>query len=175
MLKTRFSNALAAASVLGILAAGAGVVTVDAQQRGAMRGRAFAQGQAPRVPGIAGFGLALRALGLTEDQRTQVRAILEQHRAETRAAAEKAAAARERMRVAETAPTLDEADLRAAAASLADAQVEAAIVRAKVRSEVEGLLTPEQRQKADEIRTRAQERLKQRAERLKARQQRRVR
>jgi Spy/CpxP family protein refolding chaperone len=169
MLKTGYSKSLVAASAV-LLLAGLGAAGVEAQGRWAMRGRAFSQARALQAPGLARLGLAVRALDLTEPQREQVRTILEQHRDETRAVAEKARAARERMRRAESAATLDEAELRAAAASLADAQVEGAVLRAKVRGEVLAVLTPEQRQKAEQMRARAQERMRERAERIKARQ-----
>jgi protein CpxP len=171
MLKTAGRRTAITASALLVLAAAVGTATLAAQPRGPMRGRAFAQERAPRAAGLARFGLALRALDLTEQQREQVRAVLEQHRAENRAIAEKSRAARERMRAA-AAATLDEAALRAAASSLVDAQVEAAVLRAKVRSEVLALLTEEQRQKAEEMRAKGEERQRARAERMKARQQR---
>lgn len=121
MLKTAGKRTVVTASALLMLAAAAGAVAVEAQPAGPMRGRAFAQERAPRAAGLARFGLALRALDLTEQQREQVRAVLEQHRAEHRAMAEKSRAARERMRAVEAAATLDEAALRAAASSLVDA------------------------------------------------------
>ena len=169
MLNTFSKKAVVAATALFVLAAGVGTAIVQAQPRGPVGGRAGAHWQAPRAAGLARLGLAIRALDLTDEQRTQVRTILEQHRDETRAVAEKARAAREQMRAIEGAATLNQEALQVAAASLAETQVAGAVLRAKIRSEVLAVLTPEQRQKAEQMRAQAQERQRQRMERLKAR------
>ena len=139
---------------------------------------ALAQG---RGPGGRGGGMrmemqhGLRQLDLTAEQREQVRAVFEQHRAEQQAIRERAAAARRALREAELAQPLNEGVIREKAAELASVEADAAVLRAQVHSEVFRLLTPEQQAKARSLReqrdARRKERLELRKQRLEQRQQ----
>lgn len=132
----------------------------------------------PGGPGGFGGPLAmLRQLELTEDQRAQVRQVMDSHRDELRAIGERVMAAHRAQRDAVTAAQFDEQAVRTRAAELAAAEADAAVLHAKVHSEVFAVLTPEQQAKAAELEARREAQVQQfreRArERVKPRQQRR--
>jgi protein CpxP len=125
-------------------------------------------------PGFArhgGFGLALRGLDLTDEQRTQVKSIFEQHRDELRKSAERVGAAFRAQREAVSAIPVDEGAIRATSAALAAAQTDSAVLQARVHGEVYQILTPEQQQKAQQLRTERQQRMKQARQRWQERRQ----
>ena len=108
----------------------------------------------------------LHALELTEAQREQVRTILQSHRDEGRALAEKAQTAMETLRKA-TEGTLDEGAASQAGQGVGAVIAEAAVLRAKVRTEVLAVLTPEQQAEAQKLqaqRAKRAEQFKQRAQ-----------
>lgn len=95
-------------------------------------------------------------LDLTDEQRSGIREIFKSHRTELRDAMEKIRAAREEQNDAIHADAFDEGNIRAAAAKLAAAEADLAVARGRVASEVQALLTPEQRTKAKELLSQAQ-------------------
>jgi protein CpxP len=117
------------------------------------------------------FGPGFRGLDLTDDQRGQVQKIHEAHQAEFKQVGEKMRAAREGFRALVEADTLDEAAIRAKSVEVAAAEADAAILNAKVRAEVKGILTDEQLQKMKAFQAQRQERRGQVAERGKGRRQ----
>jgi protein CpxP len=96
-------------------------------------------------------GLPLRELNLTEAQREQVRVIVEQQAAQTRAIGERAGAAREALHAATTSASFDEGLVRARAAELAAVEADMAVARARIFADVFQILTPEQQAKAKEV------------------------
>ena len=124
---------------------------------------ALAQAPAPGGPGVHGPGrggrggpgadVGLRGVDLTDAQRDQVRAIHESHRSEFDAARTKLRDAHRAFAEATGAATIDEAAIRARSAEVAAAMADEAILGAKVRAEVFAILTPEQQQKANEVRS----------------------
>jgi protein CpxP len=118
-------------------------------------------GRGPRAHAMA-LGFALGQLDLTAAQREQVQAILQQHRAERQVLAQQARAARLALNQAVEAPTVDEGAIKAASASLGEVHTQMALMRARVRSEVLQVLTPEQRAKAEALKAERAERMKQR-------------
>ena len=106
----------------------------------------------PGMPGMRGGGpmMGLRGVDLTEAQQGQVKSIVDSHRDEVRAAGQKIGAAREAMRTLLEADQIDESAIRAKSAEAAAAEADAAIIQAKVRQEIFGILTAEQLQKAKE-------------------------
>lgn len=118
-----------------------------------------------------GAGLPLFALNLTDEQRTQVKGVYEQHRAEMQKAGERVRAAFRAQHEAASALPVDENAIRAKSSELAAAQADAAIVRARIHTAVYQVLTPEQQQKAQELRTQRQERMNQRREQFEQRRQ----
>ncbi len=97
------------------------------------------------------FSRMARKLDLTEAQREQVKAILESERVAVAPLRKQLAEAREKIRRAVETEPFDEAAVRALAASQNDARVELAVSRARVRSRIHALLTPEQRERAKTI------------------------
>lgn len=157
--------ALATVTFIGI---GGATIAVRAQEG---NGPPFGPGMHGRMMGRGGvFGelrMGLRGLNLTEDQRTQVRSILQSHREDFKALLEKGRAAREQLQQAASGSPVDENAVRNASGAVGDAAADAAILRAKVRNEIFALLTPEQRQKADALKQQMQQRRREHAERVK--------
>jgi Spy/CpxP family protein refolding chaperone len=145
---------LMAAGLVAALAGGSAVTMAQAptDAPGVQR-----RGPGPRVAAralggrLADFGL--RGIQLTEAQREQFRTIVESHRAERQAVATKLREAHRGLAEATRAETINEAAIRARSAEVASAMADQAILRAKVRSEVFGILTAEQQQKAKELRS----------------------
>jgi Spy/CpxP family protein refolding chaperone len=116
---------------------------------------------------MALFGL--RQLGLTEQQREQVRSIMQSHRQELQALAERTRTAREMLRDAQQADTVDEIAIRDASRQLAEVQADSAVLHARIRQEALGVLTQEQRERAEALRTQREQRLEERRQRLQGR------
>ena len=108
--------------------------------------------------GMGGF--ALRGLDLTDAQRDQVKAIMESHRDEQQAIGDRMQAARKALHQAIAADTFDEAAIRAKAAEIGAVEADAAVLQAKIKSEVFAILTPEQVKKANELRSSMENRMK---------------
>lgn len=172
---------LMTAAALGVaLTAGAGLATVAAREQGPTGpGRGMNGRRGPGGPGGPGGALALplRGLNLTDTQREQVRATTDGHRAEFDAIRTRMGAARAALQEAVTADTFNEATVRQRSVDVAAVEADAAVLRAKVHAEVWALLTPEQQQKARELkveRTRRQAQMRERfQQRRQERQQRR--
>lgn len=151
---------LIAAGLVAALAGGSAVAIAQAPQHGP---GIHQRGPGPRGGGPRGFGgpaadLGLRGIDLTDSQREQVRTIMESHKAEFQTVGGKLHEAHRALGEATMAETLDEAAIRARSAEVASAIADEAILRAKVRSEVFGILTAEQQQKVKEQRTTRQRR-----------------
>lgn len=163
----------------GALALALGLAGTAVAQPGVGRGRGGPGGpDGPRgmMGGPLGGLLAvhpdlpLPALNLTDAQREQVRTILQSHRDEGRAIHDKANAALDALRKA-TEGTVDEGAVSQQGQALGAAIGEAAVLRAKVRSEVFAVLTPEQQAEANKIAADRRTRLQQRREQMQQRRQ----
>jgi protein CpxP len=146
-----------AALVVGV---GATVIAAPGGARGVGVGAAAdgAAGRPMRMLMSGQFGrlLTLRSeLQLTDAQREQIKQILQSHRDEIRSAAKPVAEKRRAMRDAALAETPDESAIRTAADELGKAIGDAAVLGAKIKGEVRGVLTSEQRDKVEEFRTQA--------------------
>jgi periplasmic protein CpxP/Spy len=120
--------------------------------------------------GMHGGFAGLSQLGLSDEQRQEVRRIMELHKAEHQAVGQRLRDARRAQEEAiETVP-VDEAAVRARSAELAKAEADAAVLRAKVHAEVYNVLTPEQQEKAKALRAEREARHEQRLEQRKQRQ-----
>lgn len=152
-----FKRVLVAAGLVAALAGGAAIAVAQSPQgggpgiggpgRGGMRG------------GPRGFGgpmgdLGLRGIDLTDAQRDQLRTIMESHKQEFEAVRTKLREAHQGLATATNAQAVDEAAIRARSTALATALADEAILRAKVRVEVNGILTAEQLQQLQERRQR---------------------
>jgi protein CpxP len=121
---------------------------------------AFAQGPPrgggrPGGPGRGGQfeapGLALRQLNLTDAQQQQIRSIREREVGELRQAQEAVRKAMDAQVDAVQAVPLNEGLIRQATQALADAQTEAAVLRARVFNEMWAVLTPAQQSQAKSL------------------------
>ncbi len=127
----KFVTALA---VGGMLAAGAAFAAAGGDHDGGRGCR-----------GHAGKGHRFaEALGLTSDQRAQVRAIFEKHRPELLPLRKEFAAEKRVLRDMIQAGPADDAAIRAQVAKLAATGADLAVRRARVSREVRAVLTPEQ-------------------------------
>ncbi len=158
------------ATALGVaLVAGAGAATIAAREQGP--GRPGMMGRrGPGGPGGA-LGLPLRGLDLSQTQREQVRATLDGHKAEFEAIRTRMRDARRALDAAVTAQTFDEPGVRQKSVDVAAVDADAAVLRAKVHSEVWALLTPEQQTKARELLAQRAQRQAQARERFEQRRQ----
>jgi protein CpxP len=171
-------TALAATLALALVA-GTAAVTIAARGQGAGDGPAIGG----RGPGGPGFGpgrrgpggpmgdlmMGLRGLDLSEAQRSSIRAIAENHKAEFEAIGERMRTAQKALRDVETAETVDESAIRAKVNERAAVEADAAVLRAKVHAEAWALLTAEQQQKARDLRAQRQQRMQQREQEFKQR------
>ena len=98
--------------------------------------------------GFPGLG----QLGLSDDQRQEVRRIMELHKAERQAIFQRLREARRAQSGAVMAVPVDEGAVRARSAELAKVEADAAVLRARVHAEVYNVLTPEQQEKAKALR-----------------------
>jgi Spy/CpxP family protein refolding chaperone len=145
--------------VLGVLAVGAGAVGVSyaqqpVQKRGQMATRSRGMMPAGRL-GAMRRGLA--QLGLSDEQKQQIRAIVEGRKAELKSFRDGMRQARRGVAKA-IASDEGETAIRARSAELARTQADLAVFRAELRKQALGVLTPEQQAKAKELRLRALER-----------------
>jgi Spy/CpxP family protein refolding chaperone len=133
-----------------LIVAAAGVVAAG----GLFAGRLFAgslngQGSggefehsAPRM-----FGRLARTLGLSTDQKTQIKSILRSHATEIEAQMTAGVAARHALHDAIKTQPVDEAAIRARAAEAGVVHANGAVLFAKIRAEVLPILTSDQQQK----------------------------
>ena len=149
-------RAWVAAIVVAVMV-GAAMAGLAAQQGGpgqregqALAGRWFGAG--PRAMAV---GLALGALNLTEAQRDSIAGVMQAHRDEFKDIARAAMGVRRALDDAVTADPIDQDVIRAAAGRVAEADLAAALLRARVHAEVFAVLTAEQRVKATTMREKA--------------------
>jgi Spy/CpxP family protein refolding chaperone len=126
---------------------------------GGRRGR-MGRGGGPGGPG--GLMLPLGRLDVSDAQHEQIRGVMEQNREASRAAGARVREVRTALQDATTAEVMNDGAIRAVAAELANAEGDAAVQRAYVRSQVWQLLTPDQQTNALEIESNMKERMEQR-------------
>ena len=135
-----------------------GAVIVALAAGGLLAGR-FSAGAFPRE-GHSGFGPRIfgriaRDLELSGDQKARIKTILKSHATEIESQMKASAAARQAVHDAVLAQPVDEAAIRAAAARLGQVHADGAVLFAKVRTEVDPILTDDQRAKIQKFRERA--------------------
>ena len=131
-------SALVAAAIVAIAAAGlfAGRLSADAfshSDRGDTAQRAFTR--------------VSDAVGLTDEQKSRVREVLAAHASEIEGQINATSAARQALQDAIAARPFQETEARARALDLGRIQGDNAVLRAKVRSEIDPILTAVQREK----------------------------
>lgn len=173
---TTMWKTIAAVTVGIVLAAGA-TVAIQAREQGPGRpGGGFGR-RGPGGPGGPGMGgpggvlPGLRGLDLTDAQREQVKGLMESHKAEFDAQLQKLGPAHKALQDTIMAETLDETAIRQRAAELAAVEADGAVLRAKVFAQVWALLTPDQQQKARDMKAQADKRRSERRGRFEQRRQ----
>ena len=106
--------------------------------------------------GRDGGGLPLRALNLTDAQRQQIQTLVQQSHEQNRDLASRLRQAREAQRTAAEAIPFDEQAIRSTTQALVEAESEAAVARAKVRTGIFALLTLEQQAQAAKLKAERQ-------------------
>ena len=91
----------------------------------------------------------LQELGLTDPQKTQIKAILRSHKQEFRGAMDQLHAVHEAVGQLSRQDAIDEAAIREGVRDAVDPLGDLAVLHARVRREIGAVLTPEQRQKAE--------------------------
>ena len=112
------------------------------------------------------FGEFLRGmagLDLSEEQRDAIRDMIKGERSSIQPLMERMREARMALQDAITSDPVDEALIRQKAQALADVGADLALLRAQIGAKVRGVLTEEQRERAEELRERRQERGRARA------------
>jgi protein CpxP len=138
------------AMVLAVAGAFATGSVLQAQRAGGFEG-AFGGGFHGRGFGHRPGMDLLRGLDLTDQQRQQVRTIMENHKSDFQQVRQKMRAAMEAQHAAATATPPDEATIRAKAAEVGAAQGDLAVLMTRVRAEVFQILTPDQQAKAQQL------------------------
>jgi protein CpxP len=145
------SKVVIAGAALAVVAAlGAGVA---AQGDGHGRRGGFGPGRG--FPGMA-------ALELTDTQREQVRDVMQRHGGEMKATGTQLHEAHAAQRAAVETVPVNEGLVRSTSQTLATAQTEMALLRARIHGEIWSLLTPEQQQKAKELKAKREARMQER-------------
>lgn len=161
--RTRLGFGLGAAAV-AVMMLGPAVENISAQGPGGGRFGGPGRPGGPMAgwggPGPGGF-LPLMRLDLSSDQRDRVRQVMESHRGEQRALGEKARAAHQALQDLLSSPNADEGTIRARAADVAGIEADAAVLHARIFSEVYQILTPEQQQTFAEMKAKRAERIRQ--------------
>ena len=101
-------------------------------------------------------------LNLTDAQKDQLKGIMDSHREESKGLGDRAMKARQALRAAVTADTVDEGLIRTRAAELANIESDLAVAQARIHAEVFRILTPEQQAQAREAQSHMQQRQSQR-------------
>jgi periplasmic protein CpxP/Spy len=163
-----------------VLAATAAIVIATSAVALAQPGRGGPGGRGGPWSGPGGplaglFGIHvqehLRGLDLSEAQREQIRTIMQSHREEAQALAQRGAATLRTLNDATLAGG-DEGAIRQHSQTLGEVVGDAAILRSRVHSEVWGVLTPEQQAKATAMRAERQQRMEERRQQFEQRRQR---
>lgn len=137
-----------------LVAAGVGALAVAGMFAGRLSADAFPHsGHGSSLPRM--FGRIARALDLTADQKAQVKGVLRAHAPEIEAQMTASRSARRALHQALMAQPIDEAAIRTRAADLGKVQGDGAVLFARIRTEVDPILTPEQRDKLRTFHSRA--------------------
>jgi Spy/CpxP family protein refolding chaperone len=129
-----------------LVAIGAGALAAAGLVAGRVSADAFGHGGradfAPRM-----FSRLSRVLGLNDDQKARVKEVLKAHADEIEAQLTASAEARRALHDAVVAQPADEATIRARAADVGRVHGDGAVLLARIRTEIDPILTADQRQK----------------------------
>ncbi|HKF44524.1 MAG TPA: Spy/CpxP family protein refolding chaperone [Thermoanaerobaculia bacterium] len=140
-----------------LIAAGIVVLGIAGLVAGRLSAGAF-PGHGKGDPAFRMFHHMAEALDLTDDQKAKIKEVLKAHAAEIEAQMRASATARRALHQATLADSTDESAIRAAAQSLGAVQGDSALLIAKVRKEVDPILTDDQKTKLRQLRENARSR-----------------
>jgi periplasmic protein CpxP/Spy len=122
-----------------------------------------------------GGGMMFRGLDLTDEQKTQMKAIRQASKETIKPVREQMKANRQKLQTLSESGTFDEAQVQAIAAQQGTLSAQMIVEKEKVKSQIFNLLTPEQKTKAAEMKAqfkqKRQERMQKRMERRNAKKQ----
>jgi Spy/CpxP family protein refolding chaperone len=101
---------------------------------------------------------ALEQLDLTDDQREQIHQLLTDHRNAMKEPREQMRARHEALQDLLRSDTVDEDAIRGAVMAGAEAHADIAVAQARLHQQIQAVLTPEQREKAEQMRRDRRER-----------------
>jgi len=156
---TRIGLGIGAIAMIVGLVAG---VYVSAQNTDGPRGPFAERRGGPGGPMGALGPMLAGHLNLTDAQKDQLKGIMDSHRDESKGLGDRAMKARQALRAAVTADTVDEGLIRTRAAELATIESDLAVAQARIHAEVFRILTPEQQAQAREAQSHMQQRQSQR-------------
>jgi Spy/CpxP family protein refolding chaperone len=145
-------------AIIAIVVLALGAVFVSAQKadhKGSHEGRGFRKGGHHR-----GGGMMLRGLDLTDAQKAQVKEIMEASKAKVQPLRESMKANRQKLQAATENGKFDEAAVQALANENASLSAQLLVERSRVKSQIFNILTPEQREKAAQLKSQMKERFK---------------
>jgi Spy/CpxP family protein refolding chaperone len=105
---------------------------------------------------------AVRRLGLTDDQQAKIRGILKSHADEILAQRQAGMSARQALRAAQAAQPMDENAIRDRAKDFGNVRADGAVLFAKIRAEIQPILTSDQLAKIQAFRARRADRAQKR-------------
>lgn len=145
-MKTRIAIALLATTLAG--AAGPALAACGPYRHGPGAGPGFREGGGPggRLERMAA------ELGLTQEQKSQIGALLQAERDQAGPLFEKLRETRGQLRAAARADNFDEAGFRALVQTAAGLKADLAVSRVKTRQQIDGILTAEQREQGRKLR-----------------------
>ncbi len=122
-----------------------------------------------------GHGMMLRGLDLTDEQKAQVKSILQTSKETSKPIREQVKANRQKLQTLSENGNFDEAQVQAIAAQQGNLSAQMIVQKEKVKSQIFNVLTPEQKAKAAEMKAnfkqKMQERMQKRQERRNAKAQ----
>lgn len=110
--------------------------------------------------GRGGFGMALRGLNLTDEQKASVKQMMEENRAKFQPIQTALRENREKLRAATANGTFDEAQITALANEQTGLMAKMIIEKERAKAQIFAMLTDEQKAKAAEMRQKMEERFK---------------
>jgi len=127
-----------------------------------------AQGHGRGGPGGFGHLLGFYSdyLDLTDAQQQQMKAIMEKEKPAFHAAMQQMSQFRTQMKALEEASTFDEGKVRTLAAQQSQAMTDMMVEKARVKSEMLQVLTPDQRAKLAQFEAKREQRMQQRMQRM---------
>lgn len=161
---TRFRKLILGAWLVALVGSSAAALSAQGPDGRGRGGTPFGGPGGPLGRGFAA-GFALGQLDLSDAQKQQIRDITQRHRQQTQPLAQRLQQAMEAQRAAIQAIPVNESLVRSAAQDLAAAQADMAVEQARLHSDIFGVLTAEQQEKAKQLEAQAQARANERRQR----------